>query len=78
MSQGSLLIIYVAEIAKSDCVIGATIMSTNISNVVQGLATPYILNSRIGVVGLFFIFAIINLLGFLFVTVFLKETKGLA
>ena len=41
--------------------------------------TPYLVGSKFfGPVGTFIVFAIMNLLGFLFSTVILKETKGLS
>ena len=77
MSSGSLMFIYIAEISRSDTVMGTCMLTCMVSQMLQGMCTTYIINSWIGVIGLFAIFSLINLIAFLFIIIFVKETKGL-
>lgn len=55
MTTGSLFFIYVSEVASSDAVMGLCIFAQQFSTTVQSMTTVMLLNSKLGVDGLFYL-----------------------
>jgi len=75
LSTGNLSFIYFAE-ACVDSAMGVVIACQFFTMVVFSLAISYMVDSALKMQGTFWIYAVINFIGVVFVGVFVKETKG--
>jgi len=59
MSIGSMFFIYVSEVVSSDSVMGLCIFTIQFCMTLQSMTTVWLLNSKLGVDGLFYLLGII-------------------
>lgn len=55
MTTGSLFYIYVSEVVSSDAVLGLCIFTMQFCTTLQSMTTVWLLNSKLGVDGLFYV-----------------------
>lgn len=68
---------YIAEVSESDSVMGMCLFVLMFGLTVQSMFTTCLLNSKIGIVGMFFVLGFIQVAAFTFLNFFMKETNGL-
>ena len=71
------MIIYIAEVARSDSVLGICLFTNMLSTTIQSLTSTFIMNSSLGIHGLFYTLSGIQLVAFIFFLTFMMETQGL-
>jgi len=76
-TQGTAFWIYAAEIVSSDAVMGLCMFQCMLCLITESMTCSFIMNSKIGVNGLFYILGCVQVVAFLILNVILKETKGL-
>ena len=76
-TQGSALFVYIAEVSDSDSVMGMCLFVLMFGLTVQSMFTTCLLNSKLGVVGMFFVLGFVQVAAFTFLNFFMKETNGL-
>lgn len=76
-SQGTAFWIYVPEVVSSDSVMGICLFTQMLQMNCQSVSTLYVLNSKIGVNGLFLGIAAVHFIAMTIFWYFLKETVGL-
>lgn len=68
---------YIAEICESDSVMGICLFILMFGLTVQSLFTTVLLNSKIGVAGMFIVLGLVQCFAFSMLFMFMKETSGL-
>jgi hypothetical protein len=77
MSQGSALFIYIAEVSNGDSVMGMCLFCLMFGLTLQSFSTTFLLNSKIGVSGMFYILGFVQVFAVTILYFFMKETEGL-
>lgn len=77
-TQGSILLIYIAEISTSDAILGICVFTTMVCTTIQSMTSTMLMSGTLGIDGLFFSLGAIQVVAFFFFTFFLKETQGLS
>jgi hypothetical protein len=78
MTEGPAFWVYIGDVVSSDSVIGICLFFQQILLNAQSMGTIYLINSPVGVNGLFYLLGIVQVAAFFIFTFFLKETKGLS
>ena len=78
MTTGSLFFIYVSEVVSSDAVMGLCIFTMQFCTTLQSMTTVWLLNSKLGTDGLFYVLGGIQVVAFITLWIFVKESKGLS
>ena len=73
-TQGSGFWVYVSEIIKSDSVIGVSLFTNMMCMTIQSMSTPALLNSNLGVIGIFNMLGFIQVFAFIVLASIIKET----
>lgn len=76
-TQGAAMFIYIAEIANHDGLLGLCIFMQMVSTTLQSMSATWLMNGVLGVDGLFFVLAVIQVIAVICFTFFMKETQGL-
>ena len=76
-TQGTAIFIYISEIVSSDSVMGLCLFAMMFGLTVQSMAFTQIMNSKLGVNGLFYVLGACQIIAFVVLSIFMKETKGL-
>ena len=77
-TEGPAFWVYIGDVVSSDSVIGICLFFQQILLNAQSMGTIYLINSPVGVNGLFYLLGIVQVAAFFLFTFFLKETKGLS
>ena len=75
-SQGPLSWMYAGEVA-CDTGLGLSVLALYVSLLDKAITMQFIVNSRMGPTGMFFLLGGVTFLGAIFIHVYVKETKGL-
>ena len=78
LATGTLMYIYVAEVVTSDSVMGLCLFTMQFGMTLQSMSATLLLNSKLGVEGLFYVLGSGQVVAFIVLFFFLKETKGLS
>ena len=76
MSIGTVIFIYVAEVTV-DAAIGFVSTGQYIAMLLLSCSVEFMIVSPVGTQGTFWFYAGLNLLGCIFIAIFVKETRGL-
>ena len=77
-TQGTAIFIYISEIVSSDSVMGLCLFTMMFGLTVQSMAITFLMNSKLGVNGMFYMLGALQVVAFVVLSIFMKETKGLS
>lgn len=77
-TQGSALFVYITEICDSDSVMGLCLFILMFGLTFQSMFTTCLLNSKLGVNGMFYVLGIVQMIAVVVLSLFMRETKGLS
>ena len=78
MTQGSALFVYIAEVSDSDSIPGLCLFILMFGMTLQSFFTTSLLNSKLGLSGMFLVLGLIQVVAVSVLYFFMKETSGLS
>ena len=63
-----------AEVCTSDAVMGVCLFSLMFFMTLQAMTATYFMNTKLGIHGMFYVLGCVNLVGFVLMYTFIKET----
>jgi len=72
------MFIYVAEIVVTEVAMGLSLFSLMLTMTIQSMFSTCLINSKLGLDGLFYVLGLMQLIPFVYFALCLKETQGLS
>jgi hypothetical protein len=73
-TQGTAFWIYVSEICNSDAVMGICLFTLMFMLTVQAMTATFVMKTNLGIHGMFYVLASVNMCGFFLFGALMKET----